>query len=94
MKARRAAKWAAWVFKWEEENKGYTKSLDWDNFKTEFHKEFCPANSNIAAINKLESTAYYQKTQSVDNYLDKFLDLIAEYGYTDPKTLIVKFRRA
>jgi hypothetical protein len=62
MKARRAAKWAAWVFKWEEENKGYTKFLDWDNFKTEFHKEFCPANSNIAAINKLESMAYYQKT--------------------------------
>jgi hypothetical protein len=62
MKARRATKWAAQVFKWEEENKGYTKFLDWDNFKTKFCKEFCPANSDIAAINKLESTAYYQKT--------------------------------
>jgi hypothetical protein len=62
MKARRAAKWAAQAFKWEEENKGYTKFLDWDNFKTEFCKEFCPANSDIAAINKLKSMAYYQKT--------------------------------
>jgi hypothetical protein len=34
MKAGRAAKWAAWVFKWKEENEGYTKFLDWDNFKT------------------------------------------------------------
>jgi Retrotransposon gag protein len=93
MKAGRVAKWAAQVFKWEEENKGYTKFLDWDNFKTKFHKEFCPANSDIAAINKLESMAYYQKTQSVDNYLDEFLDLIAESRYMDPRTLVVKFRR-
>ena len=93
MKSGRAAKWAARIFKWEEENAGYTKFLDWDNFKSEFRKEFCPANSDAAAINKLESTAYYQRTRSVDDYLDEFLDLIAESGYTDPKTLVVKFRR-
>jgi hypothetical protein len=29
----------------------------------------------------------------VDDYLDEFLDLITESGYTDPKTLVVKFRR-
>src|SRR6202522_1961710 len=56
-------------------------------------KEFCPANSDAAAINKLESIAYFQKTRSVDDYLDEFLDLIAESGYTDPKMLVVKFRR-
>jgi hypothetical protein len=38
--------------------------------------------------------AYYQKTQLVDDYLDEFLDLIAESRYTDPKTLVVKFRRS
>jgi Retrotransposon gag protein len=93
MKAGRAAKWAARVFKWEEENKSYTKFLDWDNFKTEFWKEFCPANSDIATISKLKSMAYYQKTQLVDDYLDEFLDLITESGYMDLKTLVVKFRR-
>jgi hypothetical protein len=36
IKAGRAAKWAAQVLKWGEENEGYTKFLDWDNFKTEF----------------------------------------------------------
>ena len=91
MKYGRAGKWAARIFKWEEENEGYTKFLDWDNFKSEFQKEFCPANSDTVAINKLESTAYYQKNRSVDNYLDEFLDLIAESGYTDLKTLVVKF---
>jgi hypothetical protein len=52
MKSGRAAKWAACVFNWEEENVGYTKFLDWDNFKSELCKEFCPVNSNAAAINK------------------------------------------
>jgi Retrotransposon gag protein len=93
MKTGRAARWASHVFKWEEENGGYTKFLDWNDFKSEFCKEFCPTNSDVAAVNKLESTAYYQGTRSVDDYLDEFLDLITESGYTDPKTLVVKFRR-
>ena len=43
------------------------------------------------AINKLESTGYYQKSQSLDDYLDEFIELVAEAGYTDPKTTVVKF---
>ena len=45
------------------------------------------------AINKLESTSCYQKSQSVDDYLDKFVELIVEAGYTDPKTTVVKFQK-
>ena len=93
IKSGRVAKWAACIFKWEEENEGYAKFLYWDDFKFEFHKEFCPTNSDSAAINKLESTTYYQRTWSVDDYLDKFLDLIAESRYMDLKTLVVKFRK-
>lgn len=92
MKSGRAAKWAARVFKYEEEENA-PRFLDWSDFKDEFRKEFCPAHADVAAINKLESTSYFQKTRSVDKYLDDFLDLIAEAGYTDPKTLVVKFRR-
>jgi len=29
----------------------------------------------------------------VDNYLDSFLTLVSDAGYTDPWTLVVKFRR-
>ena len=39
----------------------------------------------------MESTSYFQKAHSIDNYLDEFVDLIAEAGYTDPKTTVVKF---
>jgi hypothetical protein len=92
MKSGRASKWAARIFKYEEEE-GQPKFLDWSDFRDEFRKEFLPAHSDAAAINKLETTSYFQRTRSVDEYLDEFLDLIAEAGYTDPKTLVVKFRR-
>ena len=32
MKSGRATKWAAQIFRWEEENEGYSKFLDWDEF--------------------------------------------------------------
>ena len=59
----------------------------------DFRKDFCPAHSNAAAINTLESTSYYQKTRGVDDYLDEFLELVSEAGYTDPRTVVVKFRK-
>ena len=93
MKFGRVEKWATQVFKWEEENLGYAKFLDWEEFWSEFQKDFCPAHLDVAAINRLESTAYYQKNRSLDNYLDKFLDLVTEAGYIDPKITVVKFRK-
>ena len=67
--------------------------MDWDEFQNEFQKDFCPAHSDVAAINKLESTMYYQKSRSLDDYLDEFVELVAEAGYTDPKIVVVKFRK-
>ena len=93
MKSGQAAKWVEQIFQWEEKHRGYSKFLNWEEFHKEFWKDFCPAHSNVAAINKLESTSYYQKSWSVDDYLDKFMELVAEAGYTDPKTTIVKFQK-
>ena len=93
MKSGRALKWAERIFQWEEKNGGYPRFLDWEEFRKDFRKDFCPAHSDVAAINKLESTNYYQKTRSVDDYLDEFVELVAEAGYTDPKTTVVKFRK-
>jgi len=89
MKAGRAAKWSACVFRWEEqpENVGYHKFVDWEDFWDEFKREFCPVYADSAAINWLE------KSRSLDEYLDEFQDLITEAGYSDPKTIVVKFRR-
>jgi len=95
MKAGLAAKWSACIFRWEEqpENVGYHKFVDWEDFRDEFKREFCPVYADSAAINRLESTAYFQKSRSVDEYLNEFQDLITEAGYSDPKTIVVKFRR-
>ena len=93
MKSGRVAKLAARVFKWEETNRGYSKFLDWDKFWTEFWKDFCPAHSDVVAMNKLESTTYYQKGHTLDDHLDEFMDLIMEAGYSDPKITMVKFHK-
>ncbi len=52
-----------------------------------------PLDSEAAAINVLETTAYFQGKQMVDDYLDQCQDLIYNSGYTDPKTVVVKFRQ-
>ena len=50
MKSGRAARWAARIFKWEEVRK--TPSfLNWEGFRDEFKKEFCPAHMEAMAIN-------------------------------------------
>ena len=94
MKSRRAAKWTAHIFKWEElsENKGCLKFADWEDFRDEFKKEFTRAHADSLAINRLKSMAYYyQKSRSLDDYIDEFQDLITESGYMDPKMIVVKF---
>ena len=58
MKSRWAAKWAERIFQWEERNGGYSKFPNWEEFRKEFQRDFCPAHSDVMAINKLESTGY------------------------------------
>ena len=36
---------------------------------------------------------YYQKSRSIDDYLNEFVELVAEAGYTDPKIIVVKFQK-
>ena len=59
----------------------------------EFIKEFFPRNETQRAITRLETTAYFQGKGSVDDYIDKFKDLIDLSGYTDGLAIVVKFRR-
>jgi len=47
----------------------------------------------MLAVNHLETAAYFQKARTLDDYIDEFQDLITDSGYTDPKTIVVKFRR-
>ena len=50
-------------------------------------------NAEADAINALEGTSYHQGIRTVDDYLDSFQALVSDAGYTDPQTLVVKFRR-
>jgi len=47
----------------------------------------------VDTINALKGISYYQGNQTVDNYLDGFQALVPDAGYTDPRTLVVKFQQ-
>jgi hypothetical protein len=91
----RAQKWVNQVYQWESlpANVRMPHFVDWSDFRSKFKTEFYPLHSDALATNKLEGTSYFQNRRTVDDFLDEFRDLIAESGYTDPKTIVVKFRR-
>ena len=92
MKTGRAGRWAAREFELEAKI-GALRFTDWYDFEDEFRKDFLPLDSEATAINILEGNTYFQGRRTVDDYLDQFRDLVGDSGYTDPKTLVVKFRR-
>jgi len=92
MKAGCAGRWANRKFEHEVKS-GHLRFIDWVNFEEEFRKDFMPLNSEAAAVNVLETTSYFQGRRSVDDYLDQFKDIIEDSGYSDPKMIVVKFRR-
>jgi len=63
----------------------------WGEFEQQFQLHFFPANVEVDVINALEGTSYYQGNRTVDNYLDSFQALVSNTGYTDLRTLVVKF---
>jgi len=65
----------------------------WVDFEQQFRSQFFPVNAEADAINALEGSLYYQGNRTVDDYLDSFLILASDAGYTDPQTLVVKFHR-
>ena len=65
----------------------------WADFERYFWSQFFPVNAEADAVNALEGASYYQENRTVDNYLDCFLTLVSDTGYTDPLTLMVKFRQ-
>jgi hypothetical protein len=91
----RAQRWANRVYHWEAipANAGSSHFVDWDDFHSRFRAEFFPLHSDAVVTNKLENTTYFQGRRSVDDYLDDIRDLISESGYSDLKTIVVKFRR-
>jgi len=88
----RAAKWSENVF-CQEADTGIFPIPTWGDFEQQFRLHFFPVNAEVDAINTLEGTSYHQGGRTVDDYLDNFQTLVSDAGYTDPQTLVVKFRR-
>jgi len=87
-----AAKWSENMF-CQEADTGVFPIQTWEDFKQQFWVHFFPVNVEADMINALEGVSYHQGGWTVDDYLDNFQALVSDAGYTDPWTLVVKFRR-
>jgi len=89
-KDRCAARWSENLF-CQKVDTGIFPIQSWADFERQFWNQFFPVNAEADAVNALEGSSYYQGNQTVDNYLDCFLTLVSDAGYTVPWTLVVKF---
>ena len=87
----RATRWSKNLFR-QKADTGIFPIQSWAHFEQQFRSQFFLVNAEADTVNALEGSSYYQGNQMVDNYLDTFLTLVSNTGYTDPRTLVVKFR--
>jgi hypothetical protein len=92
MKSRRTAAFAEELITYEAD-KGESHFDSWRNFRERFEEKFCPLDKATVAVNRLESIAYFQDKHELDDYINKFDELLRRLGYQDDKLGIVKFRR-
>jgi hypothetical protein len=64
----------------------------WDNFREEFTAAFCSENEATTTLMRLKLDQYSQGKRNVEAYIDKFKDLVNLSRYTDPITIMLKFR--
>jgi hypothetical protein len=77
----------------KEMRTGVMAFADWTDFTLEFTSTFCPENEATSALMRLESDRYFQGQRNVEAYIDEFRDLVDMFGYTDPITIVLKFRQ-
>jgi len=87
-----AVRWFENLFR-QETNTSVFPIQSWADFEQQFQSQFFLVNAEADAVNALEGSSYYQGNWTVDDYLDRFLTLVSDAGYTDPRTLVVKFRQ-
>ena len=56
-----------------------------------FMELFFPKNEQLAVLTRLEGTSWYQAKDSVEEYIDRFQELIDVAEYDDDKTIVIKF---
>jgi hypothetical protein len=91
-KSGRAATFSKHIVR-QEIRTGVMAFADWTDFTLEFTSTFCPENEATSALMRLESDCYFQGQRNVEAYINEFKDLVDMSGYTDPITIVLKFRR-
>ena len=90
MKTGRAAMFATCAFTHKAKN-GTLLYGNWKAFTEAFRQQFYPLHEVTDAMNQLESRQYHQRKCSVDDYIDRFEELVEKAGYTDGRSIVMKF---
>ena len=85
-------RWSENLFRQEVDTSVFSIQ-SWADFEQQFQSQFFPVSMEADAVNTLEGFSYYQGNWTVGDYLDNFLTLVLDAGYTDPQTLVVKFHQ-
>ena len=89
-KSDQAARFANKILRSKSKGKGHY-FRDWEAFEKAFLDQFFPKNKQLTALTKLEGTSWYQGKDPVDDYIDRFQELIDLAKYDDNKTIVIKF---
>jgi hypothetical protein len=92
MKSGRALTFANQITRRVEKD-GAVPYRGWDDFWKELESRFLPIDEAEEAINTLETDRYFQGKQTVDDYCDRFADLVDHAGYSDGRQVVMKFRK-
>ncbi|GLB43461.1 putative retrotransposable element tf2 155 kda protein type 1-like [Lyophyllum shimeji] len=92
MKGGRAARFATRALRHPLSHGGAPGFRSYAEFRTQFIAEFCPRDEKRKAATTLETSAYYQGSRSVDEYIDEFMDLAEEAQFPDGAQLVFRFR--
>ena len=50
-------------------------------------------DEQLAALTRLKGTSWYQGKDLVEDYIDRFSELVDIAEYSDDKTIVIKFRK-
>src|SRR3979490_2679792 len=77
----------------QNERSGLPHYPDWKTFETNFVNHFTSKNEQLSALTRLEGANWYQGKDSVEEYIDRFTELIDLAEYHDNKMVVIKFRK-